>query len=67
MLLQTSPEAPNIFRLLQRINMAQDTQSLKDSVVGKNGITEEDFEAFLAYGSGVYSNMGNYKGSLDIF
>jgi len=61
-LLQTSPEAPNIFRLLHRLNVAQSMESLQESVVGKNGVTDEDFQSFLSYGSGVYSNLGNYKG-----
>ena len=25
-------------------------------------VTDEDFKSFLVYGSGVYANMGNYKG-----
>jgi dipeptidyl-peptidase-3 len=37
-------------------------ESLQESVVGKNGVTDEDFQSFLAYGSGVYTNLGNYKG-----
>merc|ERR1711971_325429 len=61
-LLQTSPEAPNIFRLLHRLNVAQSMESLQESIVGKNGVTDEDFQSFLSYGSGVYSNLGNYKG-----
>ena len=47
MLLQTSPEAPNIFRLLHRLNVAQSMESLQESVVGKNGVTDEDFQSFL--------------------
>ena len=61
-LFQTSPESANIFRLIHRINVAQDITSLKDSVIGKNGVTEEDFNSFLVYGTGIYTNMGNYKG-----
>ena len=61
-LFQTSPESVNIFRLIHQINVAEDIKSLKKSVVGKNGVTEEDFNSFLAYGTGIYTNMGNYKG-----
>ena len=46
-LLQTSPESANIFRLIHQINMAEDTESLRGSVVGKNGVTDEDFESYL--------------------
>ena len=61
-LLQTSPESTNIFRLFQRINHAQTMEDLKSAVVGKNDVTDEDFKSFLVYGSGVYANMGNYMG-----
>jgi len=61
-LLQTSPESANIYRLLQRINVAQSIEELKSSVVGKNGVTEEDFLSYLVFGSGVFANMGNYLG-----
>ncbi|TRY77858.1 hypothetical protein TCAL_11907 [Tigriopus californicus] len=60
-LLQTSLESPQIFRLIQRIHLGQSTEELKAAVI-KAGLTEEDFQAFLVYGSGVYANMGNYKG-----
>ena len=46
-LLQTSPESANIFRLIHQINMAEDVESLRASVVGKNGVTDEDFQSFL--------------------
>jgi dipeptidyl-peptidase-3 len=62
-LVQTSPESPSIYRLIQRINHGQTTEELKASVVNdNNGITDEDFVAFLVYCSGVLNNMGNYKG-----
>ncbi len=60
-LVQTSPESPAIYRLMQRINTAQATDELKAAAV-KAGVSEEDFKAFLVYCSGVYANMGNYKG-----
>lgn len=60
-LLQTSPESPQIFRLIQKLHLGQSTEELKAAAI-KAGLTEEDFQAFLVYGSGVYANMGNYKG-----
>lgn len=60
-LIQTSPEAPHIFRLIQRINTAQKTAELKEAST-KAGVSEADFTAYLVYCCGVYANMGNYKG-----
>ena len=59
-LIQTSPEAPHIFRLIQRINTAQKTAELKEAAT-KAGVSEADFTAYLVYCCGVYANMGNYK------
>jgi dipeptidyl-peptidase-3 len=50
-LLQTSPEAPEIFRLLHRINISEDTESLRKAALSV-GVTEREFKAFLIYGSG---------------
>ena len=61
-LLQTSFEAPSIFRFIHRLNLAQPIEELRDVCVGKDGITETDFKAFMVYCSGIYANMGNYKG-----
>lgn len=60
-LLQTSPESVDIFRLLQHINSKQDVLSLKEAVASA-GVTDEEFSAYLIYCSGFYGNMGNYKG-----
>jgi len=60
-LVQTSPESPLVFRLIQRINMAQSVAELKAAVIGEK-VTEEDFLAYLVYCCGIYTNMGNYKG-----
>jgi len=60
-LLQTSPESPGIFRLMHRINMAQSVEELREACVAKD-IPEVDFKSFLVYCSGIYANMGNYKG-----
>ena len=61
-LLQTSLESPSIFRLIHRINVAQPIEELREACVGKHGITEVDFKAFMVFCSGIYANMGNYKG-----
>lgn len=61
-LIQTSPESPAIFRLMHRINMAQPIEELRSAIVGKDGVTDVDFQAFMVFCSGVYANMGNYKG-----
>jgi len=60
-LFQTSPESPDIFRLIQLINTAESVESLKEKCVAA-GVSEDEFRAYLVYCSGFYSNMGNYKG-----
>jgi dipeptidyl-peptidase-3 len=60
-LLQTSPEAPNIFRLLLRVARAQDTPGLRAAATTA-GLSEQEITAFFVYFSGFMSNMGNYKG-----
>ncbi|XP_008820495.1 dipeptidyl peptidase 3 isoform X1 [Nannospalax galili] len=59
-LLQTSPEAPYIYSLLSRLFRAQDPDQLRQHALAE-GLTEEEYQAFLVYAAGVYSNMGNYK------
>ncbi|XP_071079546.1 dipeptidyl peptidase 3-like isoform X1 [Haliotis cracherodii] len=59
-LLQTSPESPGIFVLLQRVFRAQSISDL-ETVATQNGLTKEEFQAVLMYAAGFYSNMGNYK------
>nr|XP_030689336.1 dipeptidyl peptidase 3 isoform X3 [Globicephala melas] len=59
-LLQTSPEAPYIYALLSRLFRAQDPDQLHQHALAE-GLTEEEYQAFLVYTAGVYSNMGNYK------
>ena len=39
----------------------QDTAKLKAAAL-ESGVSEEDFTAFMVYCSGIYTNMGNYRG-----
>ena len=50
-LLQTSPESPDIFRLIHRINLAEDSSKLRLRT-REAGVSDEDFEAYLLYCSG---------------
>lgn len=60
-LYQTSPESPQIFRLIHSINTAQDVESLKETATAA-GLSDVELNAYLIYCSGLYGNMGNYKG-----
>lgn len=59
-LLQTSPESPAIYVLLQKLFRAQPLPQLQERATAV-GMTCEEYQAFLVYAAGVYSNMGNYK------
>ena len=61
-MVQTSPESPQIYRLIQRLIVTQKTAELKEAALKAGIVSEEDFKAFLVYSSGVFANMGNYKG-----
>jgi len=60
-LLQTSPESPDIFRLLMRIGRGQDCGSLREAAL-EAGLNEQQVTAFFVYCAGFLGNMGNYKG-----
>ncbi|XP_078391770.1 dipeptidyl peptidase 3 [Cetorhinus maximus] len=59
-LLQTSPESPAIYVLLQKLFRAQPLSVLQETATTV-GMTSEEYQAFLVYAAGLYSNMGNYK------
>lgn len=51
-LLQTSYESPQIYRLIQKINAAEDVEALKKAATSQDDISVEDFQAFMVYCSG---------------
>ncbi|TSL04314.1 Dipeptidyl peptidase 3 [Bagarius yarrelli] len=59
-LLQTSPESPSIYVLLQRIFRKQ-TPAQLDAVAAAIGLSSAEYQGFLVYAAGLYANMGNYK------
>lgn len=59
-LLQTSPESPSIYVLLQRLFRKQAPAQLQ-SVASAAGLNSDEYQAFLVYAAGLYANMGNYK------
>ena len=59
-LVQTSPESPQIYRLIQRLIVSEKLSELKESAL-KADVSDDDFKAFMVYSSGVLANMGNYK------
>jgi len=61
-LLQTSVESAQLFSLLHQIYRHEPIEDLKVMALEKCGLTEDEFTAILVYTSGVYTNMGNYKG-----
>jgi len=58
-LVQTSPESIPIFLLMQGL-FSKEGPNLREKAL-KDGVSESDFEALLAFAAGFYSNMGNYK------
>jgi dipeptidyl-peptidase-3 len=50
-LLQTSPESPQIFRLIHRLNSAEKSEELWERA-SRAGVSQDEFLAFLVYCSG---------------
>uniref|UniRef100_T1IIF5 dipeptidyl-peptidase III n=1 Tax=Strigamia maritima TaxID=126957 RepID=T1IIF5_STRMM len=61
-LVQTSTESPLIFSLLMKLFRSQPLAGLEKIAVEKCGISKDEFLSFLVYASGLFTNMGNYKG-----
>lgn len=60
-LVQTSPESPGIFMLLQKMFRSQPVSELVRMATEQLGLTAEEVEALMIYAAAFYSNMGNYK------
>ncbi|XP_031572146.1 dipeptidyl peptidase 3-like [Actinia tenebrosa] len=61
-LFQTSPEAPRIFQLFQKVFSFEEVSEIKERALkAENGLTVEEFECFLMYVASFYGNIGNYK------
>ncbi|XP_061415534.1 dipeptidyl peptidase 3 [Lethenteron reissneri] len=59
-LLQTSPESPALYALLQRLFRAQGPAELGE-LATRLELSADEYQSFLVYAAGVYDNMGNYK------
>ncbi|KAL2094818.1 hypothetical protein ACEWY4_009537 [Coilia grayii] len=59
-LVQTSPESPAIYALLQKLFRKQTPAEL-EKVASEAGLSSEEYLAVLVYAAGFYANMGNYK------
>ncbi|KAM7447258.1 bifunctional diacylglycerol diphosphate phosphatase/phosphatidate phosphatase [Porites harrisoni] len=61
-LLQTSPESPGIFLLLQNLFHAEPIEKLVERLLRiENGPSKDEVENFLIYAAAFYGNLGNYK------
>ncbi|XP_076354042.1 dipeptidyl peptidase 3 [Tachypleus tridentatus] len=61
-LIQTSVESPLIYTLLHKIYKQQSLKELHQVAIEGCDLTDEDFQALLVYSSGIFTNMGNYRG-----
>lgn len=59
-LFQTSPESPGIYLLFHKLFGSQSAEELQ-SAAEAQGVTKDEFQAFLIYAAGILSNSGNYK------
>jgi dipeptidyl-peptidase-3 len=57
---QISYESPALFILFQLYFQGKDFQGLQEAAEKKAGVTSEEWQRFIAYVAGFYSNMGNY-------
>ncbi|KRT81096.1 Peptidase, partial [Oryctes borbonicus] len=60
-LLQTSPEAGQIFVLLHKLYSVENLKEFKEAAINAE-FSEDDITALLVYSAGVFCNAGNYKG-----
>ena len=51
-LYQTSPESPDIFRIVHALNTAETTEALKTKALAA-GLTEQEFMAYMVYCAGL--------------
>ena len=58
-LVQTSPESPKLFALLQELFTADEPEQLREKAAAA-GVGESDFAAFMQFVACFYGNMGNY-------
>ncbi|XP_055956733.1 dipeptidyl peptidase 3 isoform X2 [Patella vulgata] len=59
-LIQTSPESPGVYLLLQKVFRSQPISEL-EKIALDSGVSAEEFQSLLIYAAGFYANMGNYK------
>ncbi|KAL5008870.1 hypothetical protein ScPMuIL_014451 [Solemya velum] len=53
-------QSPGIYILIQKIFRSQPVEDLQKKAL-QNGLSEDEFQAFIVYCAGFLSNMGNYK------
>ena len=58
-LVQTSPESPKLFALLQELFTADEPEQLREKAAAA-GVGDSEFAAFMQFVACFYGNMGNY-------